>query len=236
MAGKARPSHRGVGDRLDDGDGATVTDADTARVVREYDRLARDYDERWRRYLDASIDMTLPLLPPLGSARVLEVACGTGLVLERLAACDGAARLTGVDISRGMLEAAAARLGDRARLARADAHALPFESASFDTVVCVSSVHYFARPAAALGEMRRVLAPGGRLVVTDWCRDYFWCRVLDRLLPLLGRAHARTLGSDELAGLLESAGLRIDRRERGKIDWFWGLMSARAMKPHRELS
>lgn len=201
-----------------------------SRVVEEYDRLAHDYDERWRRYLEASIEMTLPLVPRLGSARVLEVACGTGLVLERLAVRDGAARLTGVDISRGMLETAAARLGTRAGLALADAHSLPFESASFETVVCVSSLHYFGRPAAALAEMSRVLVPGGRLVATDWCRDYFWCRVLDLALPLLGRAHARTLGSDELAALLRDAGFRLERRERGKIDWFWGLMGARAVK------
>jgi SAM-dependent methyltransferase len=92
--------------------------------------------------------------------RALEVGCGTGLVLERLRA-RGAA-VVGVDISRGMLALARGRELD---VTRGDALALPFAEASFDLVCSFKVLAHIPRIEAALGELTRVLRPGGRLVV-----------------------------------------------------------------------
>ena len=52
------------------------------------------------------------------------------------------------------------------------AEQLPFAAGQFDAVVSCNMFHYIRRPAEALREMRRVLRPGGRLIVTDWCDDF----------------------------------------------------------------
>jgi SAM-dependent methyltransferase len=140
----------------------------------------------------------------------------------------------GGDIALPMLQVAARKLGSRNLLAAADVQLLPFVPGSFDLVVSTSSFHYWSNPIGALREIRRVLRPGGRLVITDWCNDYLPCRVLDRILRLLEPAHRRTYHRKELAVLLTEAGYRIEAIERYKIDWFWGLMTARAERSRYE--
>ena len=103
---------------------------------------------------------------------------------------------------------------------------LPFRDASFEIVVSSSAFHYFRRPLAALGEMARVLRPGGRVVITDWCDDYLACRLHDRFLRLLNRAHGRTYGREECRRLLEQSGFRSVAIDRYKINWVWGLRTA----------
>ncbi len=97
--------------------------------------------------------------------RVVDVGCGTGISSRLLA--ETGARVHAVDPNEGML-AEARRHPDAARLAityeRATAERLPSTDASADLVVCAQSFHWF-RPAAALAEFHRVLAPGGRLAL-----------------------------------------------------------------------
>lgn len=97
--------------------------------------------------------------------RVLDLACGTGVVARAAARRVGpGGEVVGVDVNAEML-ATAARTGTRAapriRWERADAAALPFPSGSFDHVVCQQGLQFFADPVVALHEARRVLAPGG---------------------------------------------------------------------------
>jgi SAM-dependent methyltransferase len=91
--------------------------------------------------------------------------------------------------------------------------------------------HYLRAPRAALAEMRRVLRPGGEAIVTDWCDDFLACRVCDALLRAFSRSHFRTYGREECGRLLVDAGLIDVRVEAYKVDWLWGLMTARATKP-----
>ena len=100
--------------------------------------------------------------------RVLDVACGTG-VLARAAAgrAGAAAAVAGADIDRGML-AVAARLAPQIDWRRADSVALPFADGDFDVVLCQFGLMFFPDRAAAIAEMLRVLKPGGRLAVAVW--------------------------------------------------------------------
>jgi ubiquinone/menaquinone biosynthesis C-methylase UbiE len=105
--------------------------------------------------------------------RVLEVAVGTG---RNLPFYPPDATLTGIDLSTEMLAIArkrAADLGRAADLREGDAQSLPFEDGSFDTVVCVLSLCAIPDPDRAIREMRRVLVPGGTLLLADHVRSSF---------------------------------------------------------------
>lgn len=104
-------------------------------------------------------------------ARVLEVACGTGIVtrelLTRLPA-DG--RVAATDLNPAMLELAREHLAadPRLELRTADAQQLPFADGAFDHYVCQFGVMFFPDKVAALREARRVLAPGGEVLLNTW--------------------------------------------------------------------
>jgi ubiquinone/menaquinone biosynthesis C-methylase UbiE len=201
------------------------------RVRAEYDALAPGYERRWSGYIAASVEETLKRVRLLPSERVLDVGCGTGVLLEGLLDRYPDSRLTGVDLSPAMLAHARQRLPDRVTLEVADAEALPFPAESFDMAVSVSSFHFWPRPKRALAELRRVLRPRGRLVITDWCDEYLACRVCDRILRLVDAAHQGIYGRSECAALLAGAGFEVSSLERYRISWLWGLMTAAANVP-----
>lgn len=102
--------------------------------------------------------------------RVLDVACGTGVLARAVAARVGpTGAVTGLDINEGML-AVAAQKAPHIDWRHGRAESLPFETASFDVVVCQFGVMFFDDREAAIREMRRVLRPGGRVAVAVWDR------------------------------------------------------------------
>lgn len=205
-------------------------------VRREYDALAARYDRRWERYTRESLELFRPLLAGREAGRVLDLGCGTGALLPLLGAWGaGVRRYTGVDLSPEMLRVAAGKAtaaGFPAGFAAASADALPFREAAFDTVLSASSLHYWARPEAALAEARRVLRPGGRLLLVDWSQGPAAMRLLDAWLRVrsLGRSHHRVLTAAEARALLGGAGFRVDAVERFRIGWPWTLWRAEAAR------
>lgn len=196
------------------------------RLQHEYRTAAGRYDRRWRHYLEASLHETLTRLPLDGGEAVLDAGCGTGVLLRRLRVAFPGLSLTGVDPSDAMLAVAAARLAGGARLVQGRAQNLPFVDASFDVVTCTSVLHYWPDPGAALAEIRRMLAPGGRLALTDWCGDYAGIRLLSAWLRLTGRSVADVHGRAAVRRLLQDAGFRVTRLDRYRIGWRWGMMTA----------
>jgi ubiquinone/menaquinone biosynthesis C-methylase UbiE len=205
----------------------------TARqpVIEEYARLAPEYDTKWSFYIEATTRETLARLDLRPTERLLDVGCGTGALLHRLARSHPVEQLAGVDPVPEMLAVALRRLPVELDLREGWAERLPFETARFDVVVSCNMFHYIRQPAAALHEMRRVLRPGGRLILTDWCDDYLACRLCDRYLRRFSRAHVKMYGKRDCRDLLRAAGYAEPHVESYKISWLWGLMTARAESP-----
>jgi ubiquinone/menaquinone biosynthesis C-methylase UbiE len=188
--------------------------------------------DRWRRYWDkASVsydrqmqfcDRVLlgdsrPWVCAQATGHSLEVAIGTGLNLPFYPA---GVELTGIDFSPAMLGIAQTRarqLGRTVDLQEADAQALPFPDASFDTVVCTFALCAIPDECRAVGEMIRVLCPGGLLLLADHIAGATWLvRGLQRILEL---ATVPLQGEHMLRRPLrqvQAQGLRIERRERFK--------------------
>jgi ubiquinone/menaquinone biosynthesis C-methylase UbiE len=206
----------------------SVESIQTAKLIREYTALAPSYDQRWLDYLHASFAMTLEQMSGLPADRVLDVACGTGQLLELLAERTDQSELIGIDRVPAMLEVAKQRLGGRATFLEGEAQHLPFEDAHFQLVTSTNALHYFPDADGALREIRRVISPGGNLIITDWCRSYVSMKLLNRVLPWTRHAHVHTFSSSELKKCLADAGFGLISETRRKIDWFWGLMTIHA--------
>jgi len=202
-----------------------------ARVRREYAEEAARYDRRWAAYLRGSMELVRPWLGEMPTGALLDVGCGTAVLLDALRGWGMTPeRYVGADPSAEMLRDAARRMADGARAAVvcAPAEALPFADGAFDTVVSVSSLHYWPDPKAGLREMRRVLRPGGRIIVADWARDFATMRLMDAVTRLKGHAIVRTYAEREVRAMLAEAGLRVVRSRRKKIGPLWGLWVAEA--------
>lgn len=150
----------------------TEQDKENARLRRAWDKQAGRYDKQmgfWERRLFGGDNRRWAAERARGD--VLEVAVGTGLNI-RLYEPD--VQLTGIDLSPAMLDVARQRAADADRevdLQVGDAHHLAFEDESVDTVVCTFSLCNIPDLDQAVDEMRRVLRPGGRLVLVDHIRS-----------------------------------------------------------------
>jgi SAM-dependent methyltransferase len=99
-------------------------------------------------------------------ADVLDAACGVGFGTELLAEA-GARSVTGIDLSDEAVEVARRRCGSRARVEKADVRELPLEDDSVDLAVCFETIEHVTEPERAIAELRRLLRPGGTLVISS---------------------------------------------------------------------
>jgi ubiquinone/menaquinone biosynthesis C-methylase UbiE len=201
-------------------------------VRQQHDRLARVYDRRWSRYISQTLTFlkTWASIPP--QATVLDIGCGTG-EFERLVLSEHPEqRMVGVDLSVKMLEISQQKCQAYPNVAfcTASASALPFPDHSFDMVVSASALHYFDQPEVSLGEMRRVLKPGGSVVIMDWCKDFLLCRLFDIALKLTEPAYQRCYTQREFHRLLTSAQFDIQSARRLRFGLVWGLMIATVLE------
>src|SRR6201993_2405807 len=136
-------------------------------IARWYAKSTRKDMERFRALATRLRDV----LPQGGD--VLEVAPGPGYFAIEMAK-GGAYRVTGLDVSRTMVELAranAAEAGAAVGFRRGDASAMPFGDDSFDLLTCSAAFKNFSEPHKALEEMYRVLRPGGTALVLDLRKD-----------------------------------------------------------------
>lgn len=154
-------------------------------------------------------DEMLALLKAAGSQRVADIACGTGILADRIECELHPEAVYGVDMSEGML-AQAKKRSSAVTWLRGPAERLPFDDGALDAVVTTSAFHFFDQP-AALREFHRVLAPGGFAAVATF----------SPLQPvLLQRLTANQFNPShnpsptEMCALFEDAGFHVDDQHR----------------------
>jgi len=170
------------------------------------------------------------LLLGLGTGhKVLDVACGPGNFTRSFGRTVGESGLAvGIDSSETMLERGVRDL-ERAGvsnvcLLRGDATDLPFAEASFDGVCCFAALHLFADPFAALADMTRVLAPGGRIAIMTSIRRQI---TLPPLKPVLERTSGmRVFEHDEIVSALQVRGYtEVHQRVSGLVQFVGGRLA-----------
>ncbi|NEP17208.1 MAG: class I SAM-dependent methyltransferase [Leptolyngbya sp. SIO4C1] len=149
-------------------------------------------------------------LPP--AAHVLDLGCGTGKLLNRLAT--EYPQLTGVgfDFAAKMLAQAAQKSADSTRLSYAQGTSsdLPFPDAQFDAVFCTISFLHYPDPAAVLSEVHRVLKPGGSFYLADYAPSL--CSGQETVTVAIAAGSVQFYSKIARDRLGETAGLRIDRQ------------------------
>jgi ubiquinone/menaquinone biosynthesis C-methylase UbiE len=202
-------------------------DARLQRRIQRYgwDRAVDFYDQHWLKQLQPATQGVLERAAIAPGDRVLDVACGTGvLALAAAAAVGRQGSVTGIDLSGKMVDAAraaASALGlDNCRFERGDAEALPDLDGGFEVALCGLGLMYMPDPERALAVMAQKLVPGARMAVSVWGQRSrcAWAeifpivdaRVDSEVCPLFFRTGA----GDTLHQALHSAGLATVASER----------------------
>ncbi|HKE43222.1 MAG TPA: methyltransferase domain-containing protein [Steroidobacteraceae bacterium] len=138
-----------------------------------WDRAAEDYEPLWQEQLAIAQAKLLDSARLKSGQRVVDIACGTGLVTRGAALAVGpSGHVVGVDISEQMIETARLRAAaqgfSNVIFARMGAENLALPDASFDVALCALGLMYVPDPLLAIREMQRVVRPGGRVVFAVW--------------------------------------------------------------------
>jgi ubiquinone/menaquinone biosynthesis C-methylase UbiE len=158
------------------------------RRVQRYgwDRASLYYEGYWQQQLKPVQDLLMEWADIRPGDKILDVACGTGLVsLRARAAAGDQGYVLGTDISEKMVELATSRSKEKFSSAldykHMDAESLQIEEGQFDIVLCALGLMYFPDPYQALREMYRVLKPGGKAVAAVWgSRDHCgWAEIFE---------------------------------------------------------
>jgi len=195
-------------------------------------------DQRLQHFTQRTLSETLAILDVEAIAdhaqqhrrtpRLLDVACGTGILLSLLHQRFPDAELYGVDSSQDMLALAQKRLSGVQELRLAHTIVgpsaqvgLPFPADSFDLITCTNALHAMPDPVATLAGFRRLLAPFGQLLLEDYARrppPFPWW-LIERLTSLIVEGHVHPYTLAETRSLCEQAGLCIRASRAFVIDW-----------------
>jgi SAM-dependent methyltransferase len=186
------------------------------------EKLLREEFDRWAeggRGEDMEVQH-LPIVAPMlalidfkPTDRVLDVGCGTGWLVRKIAPLVPAGLTAGIDISDGMARRAESLSAPLPNVvfSRGEAEAIPWESSFFQKALSVESAYYWPDPAKALGEIFRVLSPGGSAwILINYYRDNPHCRQWGRIL----KVPTHLFSADEWAELFTQAGFRDVTRQR----------------------
>src|ERR1700742_1481437 len=194
-----------------------ATDTHSASIRDEFAHQADAFARSPTMSLAETLDAVVELVPEDGAARWAELACGPGLIARAMAPRVGS--VLGLDLTPAMVEKARAEATaagvENVSFEIGDATALDFPDDSFDGAITRFSLHHIPAPVRVLEEMRRVVRPGGLVVVSDFVTDddgeaAAWQEQIERLRD---PSHWALLTPSRIAALGERVGLEPDLEE-----------------------
>lgn len=182
------------------------------QILDQFSRQARVFQDS-HRLAEGALKLAVDVAGIGASDRVLDVACGPGVLACALAAV--ADHVTGIDITPAMLKHAR-KLQSEKKLRnvawhQGDVANLPYPDADFSVVISRYAFHHLVSPATVLGEMVRVCRPGGRIVVIDSAPEPDKAAVFNRVELLRDPSHTQALTPTALEELMAGAGLKMLR-------------------------
>ena len=176
----------------------------------KWNRRAVTYDDGRYDYFRMLQRVFLSTLKIPSPACFLDVGCGTGWAVRRVAEKrNGNSRFVGVDISHLIVRKAVEHSagGKHVEFGQSDAENLPFPDLSFDTVICTNSFHHYLHPVAVLRDIRRIVKPQGRMHILDVTADDHLIRWMDERTRRKEKEHVRFYGTMDYAGMILQSGL-----------------------------
>ena len=203
-----------------------------SHIAKHYDRLATRYDRRWRVYIRRTLEQAFADLRLSGTERILDVGCGTGEFAQMAMECFPTLMIAGVDVAPGMITVAREKLTrwPQTAFTVAPGETLPFGREGFDVVVCANMLHHVRDPKQVLQECARVLRPGGRLVLVDWCRDFWHCAWFHYWLRFADHSYVKMFRLRELSALIEELTLVTIDARRFVVPPLYGMLRIIARK------
>ena len=201
---------------------------------------ARYYNLRWHSFTERTLAEAVAMLdsvrlrnvssqrglPP----RVLDVACGTGVLLHMLSKQIPDMEGYGLDASADMLAQARLALAnqphiqlEQAILGNEEASHLPYASRFFDLITCTNALHDVSNPVGVLTELRRLLAPEGQLILEDYARhgpSVLWT-LFEWLIRRIEAGEVQAYSLSEVKSLCRQAGLSVARERAFALNWLW---------------
>ena len=174
-----------------------------------FDEQAADYDASLSgRHSVILYERVVRALDRHEYGAVLDVGCGTGNLLAAILQRRKVAA-AGIDLSEKMIEKARERLDGGVDLRVGDSERLPWNDGTFDIVTCTDSFHHYPSPIAALKEMRRVLRPGGLVIIADPWAPMPFRQLANAVLPFRKKGDVRLYSEQEMKKLLDESGLKV---------------------------
>ncbi len=197
-------------------------------------RRARRYNVRWRTFTERSLAMALTMINDTEQQkrplRVLDVACGTGLLLQEIIKRVPHIETYGVDASSDMLAQASAALThypqvtlQRASVRPGERAGLSYEPETFDLITCTNALHDMVEPVEVLKGLKQLLVPGGQMVLEDYARrepPFPWA-IMEWLARRIEGGHVRAYTLNEAQEFCSQAGLHIDAVKAFSVNWLW---------------
>ena len=189
----------------------------------DYTKRAKNYDKRWQHYCFPSFSKSIQIIDLYQDSRLLDVGCGTGIFLKILEKKYPSVQLNGIDPNQAMLAKASEKLSSKVDLELGSAESLPYDSQSFDWLVLSNCLGHIKNQEVALSEAHRVLKDDGKVIITDWTKDFLAMRFVNLYTQLFDYAEYNSLKSSETIVMMEKLQFECISAENYKINWFWGL-------------
>ena len=151
---------------------------------------------------------------------LLDCGCGTGPMISLLYENDSSKNYTGLDITPKMIEVAKNKNLEGVNWVVGDCENLPFEENSFDAIICSNSFHHYPNPQKFFNSAKKVLKPGGRLILQDYTASKFVLWIMNHAeMPfanLMGHGDVSAYSLDQVQQFCDVADLKIEKLKREK--------------------